>query len=123
MLFNLCVCVRLPPAPTHPVMQILEVPDETFQVQLFLPGVQPSFVGNMWSRVLIVDDGDGGVADRGYFEKLYAQLDLGGGNVSDPLEGGYYGSGVALGGPAGQILLVGSPGLSPSGVAAVGRVR
>jgi hypothetical protein len=105
------------------LLQIVEVPDETFHVQLFLPAVQPTFGSNMWSRVLITDDGDGGVADKGYFEKFYAQDSLGAGVLSDPIRGAYYGSSVAIGGPLGSIMLVGAPGIEVSSQPSVGRVR
>ena len=38
---------------------ILEMPDETFMFWLYSPGVQPTFGGNLWSTMTILDDGDG----------------------------------------------------------------
>jgi hypothetical protein len=77
----------------------------------------------MWSRALIIDDGDGGVAQRGYFEKVYAQDDLQAGGLSDPIQGANFGSAIAVGGPDGSIMLSGAPGITVSGFAHVGRVR
>ena len=102
----------------------MEVPDETFQVQLYLPGVEPAYGSNMWSRISITDDGDGGVGVRGYYEKLYGQIDLGMGVYSDSIRGGLYGSSLALANTGSAILLlVGSPGVDVDNVASVGRVR
>jgi hypothetical protein len=94
--------------------QVVENPDETFHLQLYSPGVQPTFGGNLWSRVLVRDDGDGGVLSRGYLDKLYAQA------VQD--EGSLFGAAVAMG-AAGTVALVGSPHSAVDGRAAVGRVR
>lgn len=117
---NCCVCVC---ACNILSSQIVEVPDETFFVQLFLPGISPVWGSNMWSSVLIVDDGDGGVADRGYMEKMYAWEDIPALTAPDGLKGGLFGSEVAIGGPSGTILIAGAPGMPVSGLSSVGRVQ
>ena len=94
--------------------QIIENPDETFHLQLYSPGVQPAFGGDLWARVLIVDDGDGGVGSRGYLEKLYSE--------DTPEAGALFGYSVALGG-GGNFALVGSPHAAVAGNSSVGRVR
>ena len=94
--------------------QIIENPDETFMMQLYSPGVQPTFGGDLWARVLIADDGDGGVGSRGYLEKLYAD--------DTPDTAALFGYEVVLGG-GGNFALVGAPHIAVGGVSNAGRVR
>lgn len=56
--------------PIHNDMQ-LETPDEHFHLRLASPGIEPSPAGQLWAKVTIEDDGDGGVGTRGYADKLY----------------------------------------------------
>ena len=50
---------------------ILEVPDETLHLRLWSPGMQPTFGGDLWATLTIIDNGDGGVGARTYYDKLY----------------------------------------------------
>ena len=54
---------------------VVETPNEFFNVRLLAPGFQPSFGGNLWSTVTIEDDGDGGIGTETYFDILEPSSD------------------------------------------------
>ncbi|GLE06228.1 hypothetical protein PINS_up015470 [Pythium insidiosum] len=51
---------------------VLEDPDETVPLRLSLPGVWPSYDGNLWATLTIKDNGDGGSGARSYLDFLTA---------------------------------------------------
>jgi hypothetical protein len=57
---------------------LVEAPDEFAMLRLSLPGVLPTYGGNLWSTVTIVDDGDGMTTSplRAYTTKVYAGDDV-----------------------------------------------
>jgi hypothetical protein len=57
---------------------LVEFPDEVAMVRLSLPGIWPSYGGQFWSTVTIMDDGDGlaGTQLRLYHQKLYMADDV-----------------------------------------------
>ena len=84
---------------------IFERPDETINVRLLAPGIEPVFGGDLWTVVTIKDDGDGAMATRSYQERLTT--------ASRERDG--YGEAVAISGSA---MIVGSPAYSPDHIAA-----
>lgn len=53
----------------------VERPDERFNLRLSVPGVWPSFGGDLWSQVTIEDDGDGGSGTSSTAE-IFVERDL-----------------------------------------------
>ncbi|TMW60197.1 hypothetical protein Poli38472_000239 [Pythium oligandrum] len=51
---------------------VVEDPDETVPLRLSLPGVWPSYEGNLWATLTIKDNGDGGSGTRSYLDFLTA---------------------------------------------------
>ena len=49
-----------------------EFPDERINVRVIVPGIEPSWTGDLWTTVRIHDDGDGGVGFQSYYEILAA---------------------------------------------------
>ncbi|KAJ0406519.1 hypothetical protein P43SY_001450 [Pythium insidiosum] len=100
---------------------VLEDPDETVPLRLSLPGVWPSYGGNLWATLTIKDNGDGGSGSRSYLDFLtagqsstahqtdslfgaaeHARLVAPDGNPGD-----LFGASIAL---SGEQIIVGSPG-------------
>lgn len=50
---------------------VLEQPDENFNARISLPGVIPVFGGNLWSKVNVLDNGDGGIGVLDYSELIF----------------------------------------------------
>jgi hypothetical protein len=50
--------------------RIYEVPDEVLHIRLFIPGMIPSYGGDYWATLKIVDDGDGGIGTSAYTQPL-----------------------------------------------------
>ena len=49
-----------------------EYPDESINLRLSVPGIEPIWNGSLWTTVLIRDDGDGGVGLSSYYEIMAA---------------------------------------------------
>ncbi|KAG1695720.1 hypothetical protein DVH05_019460 [Phytophthora capsici] len=49
---------------------VVENPDETVMMRLSLPGIWPSVTGDLWSTLVIKDNGDGGSGARSYLAHL-----------------------------------------------------
>lgn len=78
---------------------VVEVPDETMHVRMWSPGMEATFGGDFWATVVIEDDGDSGVGNRTYFDKVYA-------DDEDPPAGAQFGTAVEL---YGELAIVGAP--------------
>ena len=51
---------------------VFEYPDETINVRLLAPGIEPTFGGALWSVLTVTDDGDGGMGTRSYYDRVVA---------------------------------------------------
>ncbi|RHY37316.1 hypothetical protein DYB34_000657, partial [Aphanomyces astaci] len=49
---------------------VYEYPDETINIRLSVPGMWPTFPSQLWSKITILDNGDGGMGTASYSARL-----------------------------------------------------